>query len=109
MYLTKRNLVAVILLSLFTLGIYQIYWFFVTAKELNRADSIEPQLMNYLLAILLGIITCGIYLIYWEYRFYKKVDSATDTNNWILSFLLSILFAGFIGIAIAQDSMNNVA
>lgn len=105
--MTKREIVVVILLSIFTCGIYQIYWMYVTAEEMNLGDPREP-LMNYLLAILLGFVTCGIYLIYWEYKFYQKLDYITAKDNLLLCFLLSLLVSPVIGIAIAQNSINEM-
>ena len=78
--MTNRSVLSVVLLSIFTCGIYQIYWMCVTTNELNQEDAQEP-LMHYLLAWLLGIVTCGIYFIYWHYKFYKKMDFVTGKDN----------------------------
>lgn len=102
----KRDIVVVILLGLFTCGIYSIYWFYVNAEALNdELDDGEP-LMNYLLAWLLGLITCGIYMLFWLYKFYQKVDRYTGENNAILNFLLGIIATPICGMAIAQNSIN---
>ena len=87
--MTKRSVLSVILLTIFTCGIYSIFWYYQTASELNQQESDEP-LTNYFLAILLSILTCGIYGIYWLYKFYKKVDSVTNTDNLLISLLLSL-------------------
>ena len=101
----NRNILAVILFSIITCGIYQIYWFYVTAEGLNSEEPNEP-LTNYILAIIFGVLTCGIYSIYWLYKFFKKLDSVLGEDNFILNFLLSILCTPLIGAAIAQDSIN---
>ena len=106
--MTNRSVLSVVLLSIFTCGIYQIYWMCVTTNELNQEDAQEP-LMHYLLAWLLGIVTCGIYFIYWHYKFYKKMDFVTGKDNCLLSFLLSIFISTIIGVAISQDSMNKLS
>ena len=54
--MTKREVIVVILLTIFTCGIYGIYWMYQSTEELNRLEPEEP-LMNYILAILLGIVT----------------------------------------------------
>lgn len=101
----KRDIVGVVLLSVFTCGIYSLYWHYVTAEDLNYEDS-SDRLMNYILAILLGIITCGIYLIYWSYLFYKKIDKVTGEENCILNFILSVFGLDVVSSAIAQTSIN---
>ena len=103
--MTKRNEVAVILLSLITCGIYTIYWFYVTTEELNKEEA-NDELMNYILAFLLSLVTCGIYGIYWEYKFFSKVDKVLNTDNCLLNFLLSLFLTPIVGMAITQDSMN---
>jgi hypothetical protein len=105
--MTKRDILSVILLSIFTCGIYSIYWMYVSAEQLNSLESEEP-LTNYILAIVLGILTCGIYSIYWQYKFYKKVDSVTSENNLVINFILSILGLSLVSMAIAQTSFNNM-
>ncbi|HRF70546.1 MAG: DUF4234 domain-containing protein [Anaeroplasmataceae bacterium] len=101
----NRSVVTVVLLSIFTCGIYSIYWFYVTANELNNEKPEDP-LMNYILAILLGIVTCGIYLLYWDYKFYKKVDEVTGSNDAIVNFVVSLFLTSIVGMAIAQNSIN---
>lgn len=105
--MTKRDILPVILLGVFTCGIYSIYWFYVTAQELDKecSDKSEP-LMNYVLAFLLGIVTCGIFLIYWEYKFFQKADKVLKTDNWVLNLVLSILFSPIVGMIITQDAIN---
>ena len=39
----KRGLVEVVLLCLFTFGIYQLYWNVVTKRELNKAGAQIPN------------------------------------------------------------------
>lgn len=101
----NRSVVSVILLSIFTCGIYSIYWTYVTAEDLNSEDSNEP-LMNYILAILLSVITCGIYGIYWNYKFYQKADRVTGANNLILNFILSLFGFSIVSTAVVQDQIN---
>ena len=103
----KRSVINVILFSILSCGIYSIYWFYVTAEELNREERTQEPLMNYIVAILLGMLTCGIYTIYWEYKFFKKVDAYTGRDNWLVNFLLSIFLTPLVGMALAQDNINN--
>lgn len=102
----KRDVIIVILLSIFTCGIYQIYWFYVNAQSLNQEEPSDP-LMNYIGALFLGLVTCGIYSIFWMYKFYKKLDSVLGEDNCILNFILSLFCSPIVGTAIAQNSINN--
>ena len=104
---THREIVAVVLLSIFTCGIYSFYWFYVTTNELNENDKSTPELMNYALAFLLTLVTCGIYGIYWNYMFYKKVDAATKEDNFLMNFLLALFITSVVPMAIVQNSLNN--
>ncbi|MDE6408337.1 MAG: DUF4234 domain-containing protein [Anaeroplasmataceae bacterium] len=102
----KRDVIVVILLGIFTCGIYSIYWFYTTAEALNNEVDDNEPLMNYILALLLGLITCGIYPIYWYWKFYSKLDKYTGENNAILNFILGLFVTSIAGMAIAQSSIN---
>ena len=47
--MTKRSVINVILFSILSCGIYTIYWFYVTAEELNGEESTQEPLMNYII------------------------------------------------------------
>ena len=102
----KRDVVVVILLGLFTCGIYPIYWFYVNTEALNQEVDDNEPLMNFVLALLLGFVTCGIYTLFWYYKFYTKIDKYTGEDNAILNFLLGIFATPVAGMAIAQNSIN---
>lgn len=101
----NRSVVAVIIFSLITCGLYSIYWHYVVAQELNAKEPNDP-LMNYIGAIILSIITCGIFMIYWNFKFYKKVDSVFGEDNFIVNFLLSLFGFSIVSQAIVQNSIN---
>ncbi len=105
--MTYRNVITVLILSIITCGIYTLYWFYVTAEELNNEDS-NDHLANYVVALLLSCVTCGIYGLYWNYKFYKKVDSVTGEDNCIINFVLSIFLTPLAGMAIAQSAINKL-
>lgn len=104
--MTKRSVAAVVLLSIFTCGIYMIYWYYVTANELNNEKPGEDELTNYIVAILLSFVTCGIYMIYWLYKFYAKVDSVTGKQNAIVNFIISFFLTTIVPMALVQSSVN---
>ena len=104
--MTKRSVVSVVLLSIFTCGIYLLYWYYTTARDLNNEEP-ENQITGFVVAYLLGIVTCGIYLLYWEYKLYSKIDSVTGKNDAVLHFILSIFLTPVVSIALAQSNIND--
>lgn len=105
--MNKRDIVSVILLSIFTCGIYSIYWYYVTAEEMNYEDKDGEKLQNYFVALLLSIVTCGIYGIYWSYKFYKKADDVVGSENSIICFILQLFGLGIASQAITQSAINS--
>lgn len=76
-YFKERNMVAVVLLYIFTFGIYPLYLFFVFNSEVNRAaiyEGVQTQPRTPLVAFLLSIITCGIYGIIYQYFVAKSIQ-----------------------------------
>ncbi len=71
---TDRSLVAYILLSLVTCGIYGYYFIYTIARDINIAceddDEETPGLGVY---ILLSFISCGFYSLYWEYKLANRL------------------------------------
>ncbi|MDO4960309.1 MAG: DUF4234 domain-containing protein [Eubacteriales bacterium] len=66
---TDRSLVAYILLSLITCGIYGYYFIYTVARDINIAcDDDDEETAGLGMYILLCFITCGFYGIYWEYK-----------------------------------------
>ncbi len=96
----KRNIVAVYLLSIITLGIYLIYWLVQTKKEMNGLGAKIPTAW---------LIIIPIANLYWAWKYcegfatYVKKD-----NNTILWFLL-YFFVGIIMPAIVQSELNKFA
>ncbi len=104
----KRSVLAVVLFSIITLGIYEIYWYYVMTEDMNAKDSTKPNVTNFIIAILLGIITCGIYLIYWQFRFYEKSDAVTKKSNMIVYFILAFFGFSIISNALLQNDVNQM-
>ena len=63
-----RSLVAFILLSIITCGIYELYFIYALARDVNAACAGDGQSTAGLVKlVLLSFITCGIYGWYWYY------------------------------------------
>ena len=66
---TNRSLIAYILLSIITCGIYSYYFIYSIARDVNTMCREDGEKTGGLLAfILLSFVTCGFYGLYWEYK-----------------------------------------
>ncbi len=109
---TTRGIVQVILLSLVTCGIYNLYWIAVTHDEVNAYIGEED--MSGAMVVLLSIITCGIYGFVWYYQIGKKLQilqsrvsgglQATDDS--VVYLLLAIFGFGIVATGIIQNNLN---
>lgn len=119
----RRSIVAFILLSVVTLGIYPLISMSIMTDEINSVcEGDGRQQMSYILAWLLGIITLGIYPIYWiytaisrlednEYRYRGYVKVSHSASSFLIWYLLGFLIA--IGPLVAMcfflDDVNQFA
>jgi hypothetical protein len=100
-----RNMMGQIGLFIITLGIYGIYWFYVTSTEMKylaKDQSASPALWT----VLLFIPLANFYSIYKYSEIYQKVSS-DSLNMWIL-FLLWIVFSPAVWF-IVQIDLNKKA
>ncbi len=73
---TDRSLVAYVLLSLITCGIYGFYFIYTIARDVNVACSDDDEETSGLgMYILLSFITCGLYSIWWEYKLGNRLQN----------------------------------
>ncbi len=97
----NRSVVAVIILSLVTLGIYTLYWLVVTKRELNAKGANIPTSW---------LIIIPLVNIFWLYKYYEGAEQVTDKKvNSILMFVLHILVTSLISVAICQNEYNNLS
>ena len=71
----KRNMVKFIILSLFTLGIYRMYFYYRLSLDINavcEGDGKESE--SYLMAAVLGGLTFGIYDLFWLYKLAQRLQ-----------------------------------
>lgn len=73
---TDRSLVAYILLSIITCGIYSYYFLYTMARDVNIVCEGDGKKTGGLAAfILLSWITCGFYALYWYYSLGNRLAS----------------------------------
>lgn len=78
---TERRFASYALLSIVTLGIYKIMFWWKLIEDLNAVcgptDKEENEnSYNYLVVILLTLVTCGVYGLYWWYKQGKRMKRA---------------------------------
>jgi hypothetical protein len=92
-------------LFVITLGIYAVYWFYITAQEMKhytRKYDTEPVLLT----ILMFIPLVQIYAMY-KYSELYELTSRDQLNRWIL-FLLWLVFPPAVWF-IVQSELNDLA
>jgi hypothetical protein len=95
--MTKRSVVAVIVLSLITFGIYGIYWFVATKTEMvDRGASIPTS----------WLLIIPIVNIYWTWKWCEGVDHVTQGKMSAAVTFLLVFLLGVIGVAIVQATFN---
>ena len=110
MEMKKRSVVAAVILTFATFGLYGIYWFVKLTNETNRLVP-EEATFNGVLAVLVNICTLGLYGLYWSYKLGKKIDIIEENprNTEIMYLVLSFLGLGLLTMAIAQNELNCTA
>ena len=118
MILEKKNIVACIILTFVTCGIYGIYWLYCMISDINTisgdSDSMSP------IVILLSIVTCGIYSVYWFYKAgalldQKAIEFGRISENRSSLYLTLIIMGYFIPLLVMvvyillQNSINVIA
>lgn len=101
MSIKKRSIVLVYLLSIFTFGIYGLYWLHSTKEEMN--NELGADIPTSILLII------PIANIYWMYRyaeaFSEKVKEDDNAVLWALLFIL----VGIVIPALVQSELNKLA
>ena len=96
----KKKLLLVLLLSIITLGLYNIYWFITLTDDSNKMKPLAATAKG-VVALLYCIITLGIYQLYWMYKLGDKVE-----NSGVMYLIIDILCFGLIMYFVAQSKIN---
>ena len=100
MSIKKRNMAAQIFLIIITFGIYAIYWFYQTARELKEIAN-DPEASPALWTVLIFIPFGAIYSHYKYGELYEKV-STEKFNRWLL-FVLWLVFPPAVWFIVQMD------
>lgn len=118
----KRSFWKLILLSVVTLGIYGLVFWFKWVKDINKmGEGCSYKSPNYIVVILLSLITCGIYGYVWYYKVGNLVaeegskygvslqENGTTVLLWMLFGALLCGIGPFIAMNILIKNTNAVA
>jgi hypothetical protein len=112
----ERDIITCIMFSIFSLGIYAIYWIYAMTEEANALSDNEYKCAGGGLVIVYSIITLGIYLWYWSYKMGDRLHLARvkrgvqcSSSNGAIYLVLSIVQLDFIGILFMQNELNKIA
>lgn len=119
---TNRSLIAYILLSIITCGIYSYYFIYSIARDVNTMCRDDGEKTGGLLAfILLSFVTCGFYGLYWEYKLGNRLaanaprygitfqENGTSVLLWYLVGSLLCGIGPFIAMHILIKNTNALA
>lgn len=97
--MTKRSVVAVIILTFITCGIYALYWFVKTKDEMVARGADIPT--GWLLII-------PIAHIYWQWKWSQGVEHVTRGKSTAAVTFVLVFLLGVIGMAIVQSMFNDL-
>ncbi len=71
-----RSPAVVLLASILTCGLYQVYWYYRMYEELEALTGSTPTGNTYLLDLLLVVITCTLYGVWVDYKLSMQLVEA---------------------------------
>lgn len=113
MMFTKRSVVSMLLLQIFTCGIYSIFWT-LSAQDEFQLNYKREALPSGVMVLLLSIVTCGIYQLFWMYKTAQVVNDLSEEvglgnpRDELLLFIIGFITAGIVFKMLIQDRMNKI-
>lgn len=118
---TDRSLVAYILLTIITCGIYGYYFVYTMARDVNVAcEGDGEQTSGLLVFIVLSFITCGFYAYYWYYKLGNRLcanaprygmafqENGTTILLWCIVGMVACGIGPFVGMYILIKNTNAI-
>jgi len=118
---TDRSLLAYILLTIITCGIYGYYFVYTMARDVNVAcEGDGEQTSGLLVFILLSFITCGLYAYYWYYKLGNRLcanaprygmafqENGTTILLWCIVGMVACGIGPFVGMYILIKNTNAI-
>lgn len=92
-----------ILMFLFTFGIYPIYWYCSFQNQLHKQTGMGFSGVGHFFMTFIPF-----YSLYWSYAVGKRLNNLGAVNNGVLYLILSIFGLGFIAWLLMQNDANNL-
>lgn len=94
-----------ILLCLFTIGIYPIYWTIKFQMELKEETGEGFGGVGHLLML---VFTFGIYAIYWQYAAGKRIAKLGVEDHSVLYLIFCFIFLSWLNPFLMQNQVNKL-
>lgn len=110
----KRDIAVSLILTIFTCGIYGIYWFIVLTDDVKAAAD-DSDFQSGGVSFLLTLITCGIFGIYWAYKMGELMKKAQEKHkvpvkdNSILYLIFDVIGLSIVDYVLIQNDLNVIA
>ncbi len=101
----KRSLGLMVVLFLFTFGIYPLYWYIVFQSELKHETK---EGFGGLAHLFMTLITFGIYAIYWQFAAGKRLSKLGTEDFSLIYLILTLLSLGFFNPFLMQNQANQL-
>ncbi len=101
-----RSIGMMIVLFLFTFGIYPIYWIIVFHDELKKKTGEGFGVVGHVLML---IFTFGIYAIYWQYAVGKRLAKLGAEDRSIIYLVFCFVALSFLNPFLMQDQANKLS
>ena len=114
MFISKRDLVLNIILTIVTCGLWGIVWEVQIADDIKLLTG-EEDLASGIVLVLLSLVTCGIYFIFWVYNAGNKLElvkagyGLPTESKGLVYVVLSIFGFSIVALALMQNDLNTVA
>ena len=103
----SRSIAFSIFISIVTLGVYLLIWFYYVSKEVLDEMEIDEEKDNALINLVFLIITLGIYWVWWNYKisiYLNKIERRNDMESDFWATPLSLWF----GMIVHQFRINAI-
>lgn len=114
MFISKRDLVLNIILTIVTCGLWGIVWEVQIADDIKLLTG-EESLVSGIVLVLLSLVTCGIYFIFWVYNAGNKLElvkagyGLPTESKGLVYVVLSIFGFSIVALALMQNDLNTIA
>lgn len=109
-----KNIVLYICMDILTCGLFQLYWMYALARDINSLADAQnkPRGVDPAMAVILFIVTCGIYGIYYFWKEGKTLAELRypdyDQGNDTVVMVVIAFFMQLVSLVILQSDINDI-